>query len=229
MFPHIELLKLKKNYGFSGGMNKGLKHLNEDPPDFVIFMNNDIIVSENFIDGLIDSINLKGNNNIFSPIIYYSADRQKIWYAGGLVKLAYGMIRHVNIRKKRNEFKINEIQSTDYITGCCMLISWELLHQLNGFNENFNMYGEDVDLCLRARKYGAKCYVIKKSIIWHKISQSIGGNYSWRKNIKKFSSIFKLIYFHSSKVVFFITGIFGLMLISIASIPKFLFRGLIEK
>ena len=204
-------------------MNKGVEYLKTDSPDFIIFMNNDITVSENFIDGLTNSINIKGKNNIYSPIIYYSKDKDRIWYAGGSVKLSLGLIRHNNIRMKREEFEIDDIQITDYITGCCMMVSWELITKLKGFSEQYKMYAEDVDLCLRSKKYGAKCYVVDKSVIWHQVSSSIGGNFSLKKNIRKFISISKLIYLNSNLISFAI-GMFFLLTRSIFSIPQIIIR-----
>lgn len=222
-FPQIELLKLNKNYGFSGGMNKGIEYLKKNPPDYVIFMNNDVIVSDDFIDGLIEGINSKGENHIYSPVINHFNDKEKIWYGGGKVNLSCGFISHENIRKISNEIKMDKIKLTDYISGCCMLISWSLINRLKGFDERFNMYSEDVDLCIRAQEYNAKCFVVKKSIIWHKVSKSIGGNYSFKKNIRKFLSILRLINIHNN-LVFKITGIIGLVLIIIFSIPKYFLK-----
>ena len=124
---------------------------------------------------------------------------------------------------KREEFEIDDIQITDYITGCCMMVSGELITKLKGFSEQYKMYAEDVDLCLRSKKYGAKCYVVDKSVIWHQVSSSIGGNFSLKKNIRKFISISKLIYLNSNLISFAI-GMFFLLTRSIFSIPQIIIR-----
>ncbi len=220
-FPNIEILQLKKNFGFSGGMNKGLNHLKKDKPDFVIFMNNDVIASDFFLEKLLNGINHCGKNNILSPLICYHSDKDKIWYGGGEIKLWRGKISHSNIRKKKSEINMKSYEITDYVSGCCLTISWDLINKLNGFNESFNMYSEDVDLCIRAKKFNAKCYVVTESVILHKISKSIGGNFSLKKNIRKLRSTLKLINIHSN---FFnkLTGILGLVIISIIHFPKIL-------
>ena len=118
---------------------------------------------------------------------------------------------------------MDDYQITDYVTGCCMLLSWELINKLNGFNEKYKMYCEDVDLCIRAKKYGSNCYVVKKSKIWHKVSRSIGGNWSMLKNIRKMNSIFKLINTHSM-IIFKITGFFGFVLVTLISLPSIIIK-----
>ena len=227
IFPNIEILKLDKNYGFAGGMNRGIDYLKKDSPDYVIFMNNDIVVSDSFFDELIDGIKEKDENDIFSPVICYHSNKNQIWYIGGLIRLWYGRISHLSIRKNINKIQIDNFQLTDYITGCCMLISYSLIKKLNGFNEDFNMYSEDVDLCLRAREMGSRCYVVKKSKIWHKVSSSIGGNYSFKKNIRKFLSIYRLINIHSSSILQ-LTGKIGLLFILVFSFPKFIYHHIIS-
>jgi len=64
------------------------------------------------------------------------------------------------------------------------------------------MYGEDVDLCIRAQNIGINCYYINKAQLWHYISSSYGGSYSLSKNIQKFNSLFKLILKYPKKLFF---------------------------
>tara|TARA_B100001079_G_scaffold182670_1_gene157161 strand:- start:260 stop:586 length:327 start_codon:yes stop_codon:yes gene_type:complete len=65
------------------------------------------------------------------------------------------------------------------------------------FDESFFMYGEDVDLSVRFRKQGGQILFVPESIIWHKVSSSIGTQFSikkWkRKNIGKMKLITKHI------------------------------------
>ena len=118
-----------------------------------------------------------GSNNIFGGKIYYHDNPEKIWYAGGIVNLSIARIAHKGLRKMDSSEYSNPTQ-TDYVTGCCMFTSWEVINKLKGFDEDFNMYVEDVDLCLRAKQDGINCYYWPNARVWHKVSASIGGNYS---------------------------------------------------
>ena len=75
-----------------------------------------------------------------------------------------------------------------------MFTSSNVIGKLKGFDEKFNMYGEDVDLCIRAQRLGMKCYYIADSKLWHNVSSSYGGHYSLSKHISKFKSLVKLIF-----------------------------------
>ena len=123
----------------------------------------------------------------------YASEPDKIWYAGGEVNLSKGLIRHIGIREKEGE----EVDcETDYITGCCMFVHSSIIKKLNGFDERFNMYAEDVDLCLRAKQQNINSIYVSESKIWHKVSSSTGGRYSIKKYIKKINSIRKLVEIH---------------------------------
>ena len=57
---------------------------------------------------------------------------------------------------------------------------------------SFFMYNEDVDLCLRANGIGVKCLYLSDPLILHKVSLSVGGNYSIKKISMKIKSSFQL-------------------------------------
>jgi GT2 family glycosyltransferase len=197
-FPHINLLKLDENHGYSGGNNRGFEHISNDTK-FVCFLNNDVIVDINFLSNFRDSIQQFGENNIFGPKIYFEYPSKKIWYGGGVANLPTGKIFHKFIGKRDNK-ENSESCKTGYVTGCCLLISKNNFTNLNGFDESFNMYAEDVDFCLRAKKININCIYSSNSKIWHKVSASTGGRFSIQKYLKKINSIQKLVKIHNPEL-----------------------------
>ena len=136
-------------------------------------------------NNFIEAIGQYGNNHIFGAKIYYHHNPQKIWYAGGKVNIKWGHISHRGIRKHDSpEFSIPI--ETDYVTGCCLFTSMQVINHLDGFDERFNMYGEDVDLCLRAQKIGINCYYWPNAKLQHHVSASLGGSFSLKKIIRLF-------------------------------------------
>jgi len=77
-----------------------------------------------------------------------------------------------------------------------LFTSNEVINQLNGFNEQFDMYGEDVDLCLRAKNAGIQCYYWPKAKLWHHVSASLGGAFTIKKLSKKMMGIGRLLIKH---------------------------------
>ena len=58
-------------------------------------------------------------------------------------------------------------REVDIVSGCFLLIRRELWERLGGFDERFFMYGEDADLCLRARKLGYRPMITPDATIVH--------------------------------------------------------------
>ena len=155
-------------------------------------MNNDTEIEPDILSSFIKAAKHYGNQNIFGGKIFYHHDPQKIWYAGGNVKLKYGGISHRGIRKMDSR-EYSFPMETDYVTGYCMFTSMEVINQLKGFDDKFNMYGEDVDLCLRAKRRGYQCFYWPDAKLWHHVSASIGGNYSMKKYYFKIKAMIRLI------------------------------------
>ena len=55
-FPNVQTIKNSKNFKFSRGYNEGLKKINVEDNDFIILLNDDTIVSRNFIEELINPL-----------------------------------------------------------------------------------------------------------------------------------------------------------------------------
>jgi len=127
--------------------------------DYILLLNNDTIVSPDFLKELVNRGEKDKSIGILGPKIYYH-NSDKIWFNGGKINWLYTKAKHIN---KKN---------TDYISGCCMLIKKEVIEKIGLMYAPYFLYFEDVDLCLRARKKGFKNIVVHNSIIWHKVSQT---------------------------------------------------------
>ena len=194
-FPDYEIIKLPENYGFSRGNNAGFQ-LVKQKADFTIFLNNDTVVDPYFVEPLINEMESNSTVKQATPKIFYADDLEYIWFGGGKINLWAGWIRHLGIRQKDStQFSFN--RNVDYATGCCVCMRTEDFESIGMFDESFFMYGEDVDLSLRFREQGGQILFVPESKIWHKVSSSIGAQFSirkWkRKNIGKIKLIAKHI------------------------------------
>ncbi len=192
-FPSVNLICNKKNLRFAGGNNIGIKYAIENAFDSILFLNNDTIVKENFLSEFVKYFSQNENIGICGGKIFYYSEPQKIWFAGGKINWFSGLTKHVGIRKMDCD-KFNQIMETDYVSGCCMLVKKSVFEKIGLLDENYFIYGEDADFSLRAKKFGFKLFYIPSSIIWHKVSISSGGNFSWFKNKNKLKSQLRFIF-----------------------------------
>ena len=191
-YSEVELLELENNNGFAGGYNRCFTRLKDEYSGFILLLNNDTEVDPDILNSFIQAKEKYGDNNLYGGKIFYQNNQELIWYAGGNVDLKYLKISHRGIRQN-DSAEFSKPLQTDYITGCCLFTSMEVINQLNGFDERFNMYGEDVELCLRAKKEGINCYYWPDAKLYHHVSASLGGTFSLKKLSKKLISMGRLL------------------------------------
>lgn len=175
---NFTLLISEKNLGFAGGNNIGINYSLKKGADYVMLLNNDTEIEKDAITIMADELT---NNNevgaVGSKILNYF-NKEKIEYLGG----HYNMVKMVTIHdyygKKDNEINVPDFIYTDFITGCSIMIKKEVLEKVGLLPEEYFMYFEDADYCIRMIENGYKLGVCSKSIIYHKVSASGGGNNS---------------------------------------------------
>ncbi|MBI3335541.1 MAG: glycosyltransferase family 2 protein [Candidatus Portnoybacteria bacterium] len=186
---HVTRYTLHENLGFAGGNNVGIKHALKKNADYVLLLNPDTIVESNFLDKLVETaeqwkkqdklaffgprILLYGKNNLNSlHDREQSYDNAKIYSNGGVINWSQTKGTLKDYGKFASEVIEIEPFETDYVSGTCMLISKELIEKLGLMREDYFLYYEDTDWCMRARKKGIKSVIVPQSIIWHKMSTS---------------------------------------------------------
>lgn len=187
-FEAIKIVKNKKNLGFSGGNNVGIKYALDEKCDYILILNNDTIVSKNFLTELLKPFNQDSKVGIVSPKIYFAKghefhkDRYKkdelgkvIWYAGGMIdwKNVLGFHRGVDAL---DHGQFDENTEIDYATGACMLVKSEVFAKCGLFDEKYFLYYEDSDLCMKAKNNEYKIMFVPSSFIYHKNAASAGGS-----------------------------------------------------
>ena len=197
-FSNVSIVTNNENLKFGAGYNSGLKKMNIKDEDFIILLNDDTVVSRDFIDELIIPLLNDEKAIITVPKILYSANINKVWYAGGKIDLWRGLIYHIGIRDFDGP-KYSFLSETQYATGCCICLKHDDLKKLNYFDETFDMYCEDVDLSLKAHQLNRKIIYAPKSVILHNVSQSLG-EHSFKKNTLKLKNHLKLFWKHATGI-----------------------------
>jgi N-acetylglucosaminyl-diphospho-decaprenol L-rhamnosyltransferase len=80
-----------------------------------------------------------------------------------------------------------ETVEIDVISGACLLLSRELFEEVEMFTEDYFMYSEDVDLCLKARRAGRRNFLVPSAEVVHH-----GGTSSDQASVSSFSSVMML-------------------------------------
>jgi GT2 family glycosyltransferase len=186
-YPAVELLVNPENYRFSGGNNRGIELAMKRGARYILLLNNDTVVKEDFLDRLVEGAEDDPAIGMASPKILYHADPGRIWYAGAWLCWWMGSYAHKGVREEdRGQYDLPG--RTDLITGCCALVRREVVESVGMFDEAYFIYGEDVDWSVRASRARFAIQYVPSAVIWHKVSVSTGGHLSWFKNWNKLKS-----------------------------------------
>ena len=178
--PGVALLPLAENRRFAGGSNAGMRHALEQGADALLLLNNDTTVDPGFLTPMVERLSSDPSIGIVAPKIFYHADPDRIWYAGGAISFWAGAMKHVGLRE-RDRGQHDTPGETDYATGCCLLARKELVETIGMLDESYYMYSEDADWCMRARRSGYRIMYEPAAKVWHRLSVSAGGHLSWYK------------------------------------------------
>lgn len=194
-FPCVEILALERNLGYAGGNNAGFRQAMRHLPEYVVFLNNDTVVAPDAMQILVRVLQHDLKAGIAVPEIFYMDQPDRIWYAGGEVRLVLGLVRHVGIRKSQGPAYARR-RETGYATGCCIAMRSGDFGKLGGFDERFGMYAEDVDLSLRVQEAGFTVIYEPAARVWHRVSASSGGGMHPRKVVRKSAAMLYLMRKH---------------------------------
>ncbi|MFH1968470.1 MAG: glycosyltransferase [bacterium] len=159
---NIKVIKNEKNMGFGKACNQGVK---ASKGKYVLFLNNDTIVTKGWLSSLVKSIeNNSKYGAVGSKLIKPDGRLQEagsIIYSNGFTK-GYG--RGENPEKPEFCF----LREVDYCSAACLLVRRDLFNQIGGFDDIYSPARfEDVDICMEIRKRGYKVVYQPNSIVYH--------------------------------------------------------------
>lgn len=177
-----------KNLGFAGGNNIGIKYALGNESDYILILNDDMILPNNLLTKLVGFLDNNPKVGIVSPKIYFAKGHEfyksrylnqelgkVIWYAGGKIDWDNIYTSHIGV----NEVDIgqfNKNSESDLASGACMMIRRDVFEKVGYLDEDFYLYWEDADLSQRVKRAGFKIYYNPTTSVWHKVSSSAGGS-----------------------------------------------------
>ena len=177
------LIKNKDNYGFAGGNNVGIKFaLDVLNPDYVLLLNNDAVVNEDFLIEMVKVGESDGKVGAVGPKVYLYSEPNKFQTAG--IKIRKNMFNIMNVWDYNmigygeiDNGQYDVIKEVDSLVGCCILVKTKAINKFGLLDEKFFLYHEESDWLYRISKEYLMYYT-PFSKIWHKYSASSGGEYS---------------------------------------------------
>ncbi len=178
-FPEVELVTLPENLGFAGGNNRGIERALAGGAESVCLLNNDTVVDPGFFRELLRAAGEYPRAGIFGARVFYRSRPETVWSQGISVGKLSGRIYAGHYNRPGRKVP-EEPEVVDGVSGAAMLLRTETLRETGGFEEDYYLCFEDLDLCLRAREKNWKVMTVPGSTVYHSVSRSMGGEYSSR-------------------------------------------------
>jgi GT2 family glycosyltransferase len=174
-FPDIEILSLETNSGYAVGNNKGINKALSLGADFIFILNNDTLVSPSCLKELISVASSSDKKGMVGPKMYYADPSDLVYSLGSSVLWKQAKTVHRGMFQKEVARNADENpEKVDFISGCGVLVSKQLIHMIGGFDEYFFLNYEDAEWGIRAQRFGLEVWYIPKAVIWHKVSSTLG-------------------------------------------------------
>lgn len=167
------IVSLKENVGFAGGNNVGFEYARLYNPNYYLVLNNDTVVTKNFIQPLLKCFDIDTNIGIATGKILSYYEKDTVWYGGSYYDAEFGEHKIRGIGEKDSDL-YNRNQQVDFATGCLWLIPHRAFETIGKMSEDYFLYYEDADYCMRVRQSGYCIYYVPESVIFHKESKSTG-------------------------------------------------------
>lgn len=173
--PDVTLIAETVNHGFGPAHEIALHHASAP---WLLLLNPDTVVLRGAIDRLMQfaqdrpQAGIWGGRTLFAdgslnPMSCFG--RMTLWSTFCRVLGLNGIFRGSAIFNSEylGSWPRDTVREVDIVSGCFFLLRRETWDQLDGFDPAFTMYGEEVDLCMRARKLGMRPAVTPEAEIIH--------------------------------------------------------------
>ena len=168
-FPGFRFIYNNINGGFANGCNKGARNSNGE---FLLFLNPDTVASESEVEKLLNNAKQKSDDEILSCRQVNEKGKESIAFGQfphffnltGFQRSVAKLLKSVIYTE---DYDNDIIRFPDWVSGSVIMMTREVFGKLGGFDEDFWMYFEDVDLCRRAKNIGVKAKYYNNITIEH--------------------------------------------------------------
>ena len=175
--PAITWVRSPENLNFSLGNNLGFSYSNGE---YVVFLNNDTLVTPDWIDGLIRPLKSGLSLGTQPTLLFPDGTIQSLGVAflGTQNPLGHALFSGLagSSRQSQQSFRVRAL------SGACLAVKAETFANVNGFDCHYVNGQEDIDLCLRIGK-GEKVFQhVSDSVVIHLESRTKGRHRYTREN-----------------------------------------------
>ena len=172
-FPNVRTIRFTQNLGFTGGYNAAFEELRKTcRPEYLVLINSDIEVTENWLQPLIDWMDSHPECGACGPKLLSWYNRNQFEYAGAaggyIDRFGYPFCRgRVMKRVETDRGQYDGPSDVFWATGACLMVRADAFWKVGGLDKRFFAHMEEIDLCWRMQLEGWKVTVVPESVVYH--------------------------------------------------------------
>jgi GT2 family glycosyltransferase len=201
------LIENDRPVGFGANVNRGVA---ETEADFVVIANPDTEAAPDAVAILADFAAGGPRRGIAGPQLRYPdgrwqpSRRRFPTVTGTLVRRT--PLRYLTrpFERQRGHYLLDERpdepEQADWMLAAFLLMRRELLDELEGFDESFRLYGEDIELCYRAAKAGWERWYVPRAVVTHRYAAVIDRTLLTRQTLWHWRGIARFVRKHPERL-----------------------------
>ena len=173
------LLSLSSNCGFGAAVNRGAERARGD---ILVCLNPDARFLSGTLRDIARLFDQYPSLGIVGMKLLVEPETPQCWSAGVPMTFIEIVRNHLGVPKSKKLWQTRSMKSVAWVSGAAFAIPRTLFFRLHGFDERFFLYYEDVDLCLRVRKFHKKVVLAPSLRVLHRGSGSMDHAKRQQKN-----------------------------------------------
>lgn len=176
--PAVRLVENSENVGFARASNQGLRMARAP---YALLLNSDAVVTADAVASLSTLLDARPEAAVVGPRTLNPDGTPQVSFGLDLTPLNEWRQRRLVLGVKRRQAEALRIveavsrveQEPDWVSGSCFLARVEALASVGFFDEEFFLYEEDVDLCVRLRQAGWRIVFTPRATVVHHLGRSM--------------------------------------------------------
>ncbi len=180
-FPSVQLIENKDNIGFSKSNNQGVAVAEGE---YVLILNPDTVIAEDTLEKVLlfadqqENLGAIGVQFIDGTGNFLPECKRNI----PTIEIASRKLMGDSKKYYASQIKEEEVSKVEVLTGAFMLLKRDIYNMVGGFDEDYFMFGEDIDLSYKLLNKGLQNYYYGASTIIHYKGESTIKDRTYLKN-----------------------------------------------
>jgi GT2 family glycosyltransferase len=168
LFPSVHLVESDRNLGWVEGIHEGVRH---SKGRILFLLNNDTEIARGCIEAILQEFERRPEVAVVGCRVRDLHDRQFEHEAGMSIDRLCFVVPYQDRRFNLPPF---------YVSGTGLAVRRQTVDELGLFDERYEVYAEDIDLCWRYRLAGKEITVAQNAILYHAIGGTVTGGVKGR-------------------------------------------------